>query len=317
MQQSIGFIGLGHMGQPMAWHLLHAGYPLRIYDLDSTKGAALVEAGAMLVGSPGEVVEPGGLVLSMVPNDQALEAIVTGEGGLLERIGVGGVHVSLSTISPDLASRMAAIYDAKGSHFVAATVSGRPDVAKAAQLSILYSGRVSAKERILPLLRVLGNSERLYDLGEYQEAAAGGKLAVNHLIVAIILALADSAALAERCGVPRALLLRIVRESPLFAGSVFAYGDMIAADEYTPALFPVSLGEKDVRLMLEAAAAVGMGLPAAKRFKRCLHQAAEAGWVTEDWAVAARVIAAEAGLVVRQAAAKEDVAVTPPHFITA
>lgn len=152
---------------------------------------------------------------------------------------------------------MAALYATQDSHFVAATVSGRPDVAEAAQLSILYAGPAAAKARFLPLLRVIGNPERLYDLGEHQAAAAGGKLAINHLIVAIILALADSAALAEHCGVPRAMLLRIVRESPLFAGKVFAYGDMIAADTYTSALFPVALGEKDVRLMLEAASARG------------------------------------------------------------
>ncbi len=102
------------------------------------------------------------------------------------------------------------------------------------------------------------------------------------------------------------MLLRIVRESPLFAGKVFAYGDMIAADTYTPALFPVALGEKDVRLMLEAASARGMSLPTAEWFKRYLHQATEAGWETEDWAVAARVIATEDGLTARQVAVGQD-----------
>lgn len=300
MNQSIGFVGVGHMGDPMARNLLRAGYRLRVYDTNPAKVAALVEEGATPASSPGETVESGGLVLSMVPNDAALEQIVLGDEGLLKRLGRDGVHVSLSTISLGTTRRIADRYAEQLCSFITATVSGRPDVAAAALLSVFYAGPVAAKERALPVLQALG--KRLYDLGERQEAATGGKLAINHLIVAIILALADTAALAEKCGVPPETIMRIVRESPLFAGKVFEYGDMIATDDYRPALFPVPLGEKDVQLMLDAGAEVDVALPAAGRFRECLHAAAEEGWNDDDWAVVGRVIAETAGLNVRHAA---------------
>lgn len=290
MHQSIGFIGIGNMGAPMARHLLRAGERLRVYDLDPAKVAALVAEGAASAASPADTAEAGGIVFSMVPNDAALEDIVTGEGGVLERLGAGGVHVSCSTISPHLARRMAALYDQRGSSFVVATVSGRPDVAEAGQLSIVYNGPEEAKARVRPYLSAIGNPDRLYDLGKQQAAAAGGKLALNHLICAIILALADSTALAEQSGIPPASFIRLVRESPLFAGKVFEYGDMIAADTYQPALFPVPLGIKDIQLMLEASKAVGVQLPTAERFLDCLRQAETVGRSQDDWAVAARAI---------------------------
>ena len=83
MSESIGFIGLGNMGQPMAGNLLKAGFRLRVYNRDASKAAPLVAQGAQLVSHPGEVVEPGGIVITMVANDDALESVVLGEEGFL------------------------------------------------------------------------------------------------------------------------------------------------------------------------------------------------------------------------------------------
>jgi 3-hydroxyisobutyrate dehydrogenase-like beta-hydroxyacid dehydrogenase len=301
MQQSIGFIGTGHMGLPMAQNLMRAGYALRVYDVDPAKTDALVTLGATRVACPGEAVEPGGIVVSMVPNDQALEAIVAGEGGLLERMGAGGVHVSCSTISLPMTQHVTERYSKQESAFVTATVSGRPDVAADGQLSVFYAGPEEAKARVLPLLRVLGNPERLYDLGEHPTAAAAVKIAFNYAIAVAILAMAGASTLAEKHGVPRAQFLQMLQASPLFGGKVYeGYGDMIAADQYD-SLFPVALGLKDIELMLETAAQVDMALPVAELYRSYLLRACEAGWEAEDWAVAARVIAQEAGLHVREA----------------
>lgn len=302
MHQPIGFIGVGHMGFPMARNLLRAGYLLHVYDLDQSKVDRLEALGAIRVASPGEAALPGGLVLSMVPNDASLEAIVCGSEGILDRIGAGGVHVSCSTISLPMTRHIAALYADCGSHYLTATVSGRPDVAAAAQLSIFYAGPLEARKRVLPLLSVLGNLERLYDLGEQQEAAAAVKIAFNYPIVLAILAMAGASTLAEKCGIPRATFLRMLQASPLFAGKVYqGYGDMIAADQYEH-LFPVALGLKDIDLMLETAAQVDMGLPVADVYRNYLLRACAEGWAEEDWAVASRVIAREAGLPVREGA---------------
>lgn len=301
-ESSVGFIGTGHMGQPMARNLLRAGISLRVCDNDPAKSGSLTAPGAQQVSSPSEAVEPGGIVISMVNNDQALEEIVTGKYGILERMGRGGIHVSMSTISIPLTQKMAALYAEHGSSYVVATVSGRPDVAEAAQLSIFYAGPQAAKERVLPFLKVLGNPERIYDLGEQAVAAAAVKIAFNYPIPLAIMAMAGAAVIAEKYGVSRQNFLRMFLASPLFSGNVYqGYGAMIADDVFEPALFPVNLGLKDVELMLDAAAHAGFSLPLAELYRDYLQMAIEEGWAEDDWAVAARVIARRADLPIRKA----------------
>ena len=87
MSERIGFVGLGQMGQPMALNLLHAGYKLRVFDVREERMAPLVAEGAEPAVSPGEATSPGGIVLSMVPDDRALLAVALGEGGILSRLG--------------------------------------------------------------------------------------------------------------------------------------------------------------------------------------------------------------------------------------
>src|SRR2546421_1464131 len=163
MSVRIGFVGLGQMGQPMALNLLQTGYKLRVFDVREERMAPLIAQGAEPGTSPGEVTEPGGIVLSMVSDDRALLVVALSEGGILSRLGRGGVHLSLSTVSPDVSAQLAKVYHQQGSHYLAATVLGRPEVAEEARLSIFLSGHPEAKACVLPMLEVLGT--HLYDLG--------------------------------------------------------------------------------------------------------------------------------------------------------
>jgi 3-hydroxyisobutyrate dehydrogenase-like beta-hydroxyacid dehydrogenase len=110
MPEIIGFVGLGQMGQPMALNLLHAGYKLRVFDLREERISPLVAQGAQSEASPGEATEPGGIVLSMVPDDRALLQVVLGESGILSHIGERGIHLSLSTVSPEVSAQLAKVY---------------------------------------------------------------------------------------------------------------------------------------------------------------------------------------------------------------
>ena len=101
--ESIGFIGLGMMGKPMAENLLAAGYRLRVFNRSSDKAASLAESGATVVSAPEDAAETGGIVMSCVADDAALEAVVGRSGELAERLGKGGVHVSMSTVLPETA----------------------------------------------------------------------------------------------------------------------------------------------------------------------------------------------------------------------
>ena len=231
----------------------------------------------------------------MVPDDQALEEIILSEGGILEQLGANGIHLSMSTVSPQSAERFAALYAKHGSYYLAATVLGRPDVAAAAHLSIFLAGPRAAQERVLPLLKVLGKD--IYDVGEGVAAANVVKIAANFLIVSAIEAMGEAAALVEGYGLNRAQFLYMMIASPLFGGAVYeGYGRMIGENHYEEALFPVPLGLKDVDLVLSTAAAVRVPVPLANIARDHLMRAIAEGWAAHDWSVLARAITKEARL---------------------
>jgi len=279
----------------MARNLLKSGFELRVYDKHPEQAAPLVALGAHQAFRLSDVAVPGGMVITMVPDDHALEEVVLSEGGILAQLGESGIHLSMSTVSPQVAERLAALYATHGSYYLAATVLGRPDVAAAARLSIFLAGPRAAQERVLPLLRVLGKD--IYDLGEAAAAANVVKIAANFLIVDAIEAMGEAAALVERYGLNRAQFLHMMVASPLFGGAVYeGYGRMIGENQYEPALFPVPLGLKDVDLVLSTAAAMYVPVPLASVAREHLLRAIEEGWAAHDWSVLARVIATEARL---------------------
>jgi len=288
-EQRIWFVGLGQMGQPMALNLLKAGVDLCVYDLNEERVAPLIALGASQAFRLQDVGEPDGIVLTMVPDDAALLAVTEGAGGLVKRLGMGGIHLSLSTISPHVSEHLAQQYRHTGGYYLSATVLGRPDVAANAALSIFLSGAACAKRRVFPLLEVLG--KRMYDLGEDVKAANVVKLGANFLILAALEAMGEAASFVEHAGVDRALFLRMMVESPLFAGAVYeGYGKMIGRQDYSDARFPVPMGLKDARLVLQAAEYTGVPLPLAQLAHAHLLAAHARGRAREDWSVLAEFV---------------------------
>ncbi len=163
MKESIGFVGLGNMGQPIARNLLKAGYQLRVYNRDARKAEALVAEGAHQRTRPGDVVAPGGIVITMVSDDAALENMTLGEGGILEHLEPGGMHVVMSIISPASTRKMTDLHTRRNCAYIAAPVFGGPDKAAAQKLWICLAGASRAKERVHPILLHLGQG--IFDFG--------------------------------------------------------------------------------------------------------------------------------------------------------
>jgi 3-hydroxyisobutyrate dehydrogenase-like beta-hydroxyacid dehydrogenase len=286
---TIGFIGTGNMGSPMSRRLLDAGFRVRVHDRAGNNGETLAAHGAFVLGSVAEATEPGGVVISMVTDDAALRQISLDPGGVLDGLGSGGVHVSMSTISPRLSDELTERYRERGNEYLAAPVLGRPDAAAAGRLSILIAGHPDAKRRVMPAMRAIG--AKVHDFGERPGSANAAKVTINFLIMAAIEALAEAGGLADRAGVGRTELLDALLDS-LFGGAVYrGYGPMIAEHRYTPALFRVGLGIKDATLAERLAAEVGAELPIASLARQHLEAADAAGWGSEDWAVIGRVLA--------------------------
>ena len=294
MNNIVGFIGLGSMGLPIAMNLLESGYKLRVYNRTLQKAQPLVDKGAELGKSPADVVEPGGIVISMLANDQALEDVVLGENGILEKLGSGGIHISMSTVSPTTAENLAQRHEQKGTHYLAAPVFGRPDAAAARKLWICLSGNGTAKERVLPLLNVLG--QKVFDLGEQVGAANVVKLSGNFLIISAIEAMAEAFTLAEKNGIERSQVAELFGQT-LFACPIYQnYGRMIAQEQYEPAGFKLALGLKDVELALQTAKESQMPMPFASLVRDRLISAIAKGRGDIDWTGLALGVSEEAGL---------------------
>ena len=106
MDRDIGFIGLGNMGLPMARNLLQRGFRVRVYSRTRSKARDLAHLGAVAVDVPADTVAADGLVITMVADDQALQAVTLGPGGIGARLSRGGLHVSMSTVSPELVRKL-------------------------------------------------------------------------------------------------------------------------------------------------------------------------------------------------------------------
>ncbi|WDL97579.1 NAD(P)-dependent oxidoreductase [Alicyclobacillus sp. ALC3] len=294
MSENIGFIGLGNMGQPMAMHLVKGGYQIKVYNRTADKAKDLVSAGAELASSPADAVTPGGVAITMVANDKVLEEMVLGENGFGEKLGQGGVHLSMSTVSPETARKLATYHAERGSHYVAAPVFGRPEAAAAHKLFILSAGSKEAKERVRPLQEAIG--QRIFDVSEEPGNANIVKLGGNFLIMAAMEAMAEAFNLAEKNGIDRALAAEVYANT-LFNCTVYhGYGEMIANKTFEPAGFSVTLGLKDCNLVLKEANETNNPMPLASLLHDRFLASVARGRAKQDWSAVSRIAAEEAGL---------------------
>jgi 3-hydroxyisobutyrate dehydrogenase and related beta-hydroxyacid dehydrogenases len=295
-KETLGFIGVGAMGLPMATNLLAAGFPLRVYNRTAHKAAPLAEQGATVCESPAEVAEGAGIVLTILADDAAVEAVTLGEEGLLDALEPGGLHLSMSTISPATAKRLAQLHDLHDTVYLGAPVFGRPDAAAAKGLRVLVSGGDAAvRERVRPVLEALGNG--VFDFGDDPAAAHVVKVCGNFLIGAAIEAMAEGYTLAEKNGVDRQAFHDFLTQT-IFACAIHQnYGKLVAAHAYEPAGFTVPLGLKDATLARDLAWQSQTPLPLAGIVQDRLLAARAKGRDTMDWACLALESSEAAGLL--------------------
>jgi 3-hydroxyisobutyrate dehydrogenase-like beta-hydroxyacid dehydrogenase len=294
MSKTIGFIGLGKMGEPMARNLLRAGYRLRVYNRTSSKAQALAGEGAEVVENLRDVVEPDGVVVSMVAGDHALQEVVLGEKGIDNALGPGGIHVSMSTVSPQTAQKLAAHHEKQGTAYLAAPVFGNPEAAIAKKLWVCLAGDGKAKVRARPILEALG--QEIFDFGEKPEAANVVKLSGDFLVGAAIEAMAEAYTFAEKNGVSREDVAELFSQTFLACPLYQNYGKVIATQAYQPAGFKVSLGLKDMNLLNRVAAASRTPMPLGTLLQERLQAAVNKGRSDMDWTALAIGASEDAGL---------------------
>jgi len=292
--KEIGFIGLGNMGQPMVLNLLKAGFKVKVYNRTASKASDVVAAGAEQVNRPCDVTTSDGIVVTMVANDQVLEELVYSQDGIGARLGTDGIHLSMSTVSPETSRKLAQYHQEKGSFYIASPVFGRPEAAAAQKLWILSSGNHVAKEKIKPVLEALG--QRVFDLGEEPGNANVVKLGGNFMIMAAMEAMAEAFNLAEKNGMDRETVAEVY-SSTLFNCTVYnGYGSMIAKKKFEPAGFQLALGLKDCNLVLDEANNTKTPMPLANLVHNRLLSSTAKGRGNLDWSALTKLTNEEAGL---------------------
>ncbi len=257
---TIGWIGLGNMGTPMAQRLLAAGYPVVVYNRSKEKEAALIATGASLPSdrqrppalgasptsapTPASLIRAATIVVIMISDDQAIRDIFDGENGLLSAATSGKLIINMSTVSPAISKEFAARCQKQGNQYLDAPVSGSVKQAQEGQLVVMVGGNASAFEQATPVLRELG--KLVIRIGDHG-AGNTAKLAINLLLSFHAQGLAEATLFADAHGVRKQDFLEIFNNSAM--ANVFGKikGDAILSENYKPA-FALKHIAKDLRL---------------------------------------------------------------------
>ena len=291
---NIAFLGLGNMGSPLARRLLDAGHTLTVFNRTAGRAKPLERAGAKLASSPADAARHAEVMITMVGDDDALEAVLLGEHGALGTLPRGGIHVSMSTVSPALVRWLDDRHGVAGQTLVSAPVFGRPDAVQAGKLWIVVAGPEPAVARVRPLFEAMGQG--ILPVGTSPSRANVVKLAGNFLLASVIEALGEAVAFARKHDLDPAVLLDIVNGKLLRSPVYENYGKMILEERYEPAGFRLRWGLKDVSLALAAAEDAGVPMPLASLMRDQYLSAMARGMGDLDWSALARVAAQNAGL---------------------
>jgi len=276
---TVGWIGTGRMGYQLALRLLNAGYDVAAYNRTRAKCEPLAEHGAKIVDSPVEVADRD-IVFTMVSADKDLEAVISGDGGLLTGSDTPKIIVDSSTVSTEASARIRALIEETGAQFLAAPVSGNPKVILAGKLTVAASGPREAFDVVEPLLRAWGRGVTYVGEGEVARLV---KIAHNVFLGVVIQSLAEITVLAERGGVSRAAFLQFLNDSVM--GSAFSRykSPALVNLDFHPTFTNVLL-RKDLQLGLSAGKELGVPMPLAAATDMLIAQAIGAGYTADDFA---------------------------------
>ncbi|MBK5962999.1 2-hydroxy-3-oxopropionate reductase [Thiocystis minor] len=286
MTNSIGFIGLGIMGCPMALNLRRAGFDLAVYARRAESMRPLAEAGARICASPAEVARRADVIFTMVADTPDVEAVILGENGVIEGARAGAAVVDMSTISPSVTRVIAERLHERGVDMLDAPVSGGEAGAVNGTLSIMVGGPTTVFERVRPLLDVMGgNIVHLGDSGAGQICKACNQI----LVGATIAGVAEALLLAQSAGVDPAK----VRTALLggFANSrvLEVHGQRMIDGDFSPG-FKARLHRKDLRIVTETAQELGLNLPSVDLLAQSLNALVEQGLGELDSSALYRVL---------------------------
>ncbi|ABY36531.1 MAG TPA: NAD(P)-dependent oxidoreductase [Chloroflexus aurantiacus] len=253
MSERIGFIGLGIMGRGMAANILRAGFPLTVWNRTPGRADELVAAGAQLATSPADLAARSDIVISCVSDTPDVEAVLFGPQGVIEGARAGMLVIDMSTISPQGAQQFAARLHDHGIGFLDAPVSGGSEGAARGTLSIMVGGPAPLVERAMPVFQAMGKT--ITHVGDHG-AGQTVKLVNQILVVGTMLAISEALVFAQASGVDLEKTLAAVSGGAAGSWMLSNRGPQVIRRDWRPG-FTIDLQQKDLRLVLAAADAVG------------------------------------------------------------
>jgi len=263
----VSIIGLGSMGTAMAHRLLDQGFDLDFWNRSAKDVDGLLSKGARQVELSDALHND--FFLSLLSNDDAALDVFSDEH--LEKAKPGSIHINMSTLSPAASETLAERHSKHGIGYVAAPVLGRPIAITSGKLLVVAAGKAESIEAAAVIFDKI--SAQHWNVGEDHAKSNFVKLGVNYNLIHALQAIGESVALVESAGVDANTFMEILTHTA-FTGSAYAgYGPMIVNRAYTPRGFSMALGLKDVKLVEDAAASLGLTLPVATVLHQLFDQA--------------------------------------------
>jgi len=285
-EMQLGFIGLGTMGRPMALHLMRGGHTMAVYARRPETARPLIDEGAVVCPSPAAVAERSNVIFTMVTGTSDVEQVVLGSGGITEGVQAGAILIDMSTIDPIATQAVARVLADQGVDMLDAPVSGGPQGARDALLTIMVGGSSVALERARPLLALLGPT--VIHLGK---SGAGQTTKACHQLALLVTAqgVAEALTLAGRCGLDVERVRHVMREGVASSRVLDLFGAKMASRDFNAGI-ESRLYHKDLGIVLGLAHDCNTALPAAALTMQFLNALIGRGRGHDDLAALVTVI---------------------------
>jgi len=295
MAETVGFIGLGVMGRPMAKHLIAKGHALVVHNRSQPPVDDLAAAGAARASSPADVANRSDVIITMLPDTADVERVIAGPDGIVTGLKPGAIVVDMSSISPVATRRLASLVASKGGTMLDAPVRGGEIGAINASLSIMVGGDAGAFARVRPILACMGQADRIVHIGPQPGSGQICKVCNQIAIGGALAGVSEAFAIARKAGVDAAL----VRQALLggFASSrvLEVHGERMLKGNYTPG-FRTRLYQKDLRIANETADANAVAIPATAVVTQLVNALVASGGGDLDYSAIGTVVFEMAGL---------------------
>ena len=283
---TIGWLGTGVMGEPMAGHLLEAGHSLVVHTRTRKKADFLIARGAEWGDTPRELAQKSDFVFTMLGYPSDVEEIYCSEDGVLAGCQSGSVLIDMTTSSPDLAKRIARKALERGTDAIDAPVSGGDVGAKSGKLAIMCGGEKSAFEKVLPLLKLMGDKVELFG-----SSGAGQRVKMSNqiLIASTMVGTVESLLYAERSKLDLMQVIGLIGQGAAGCWSINQLGPRMAKEDWEPGFF-VKHFVKDMGIALDDAGRMGLKLKGLELARDFYERVKDAGFADKGTQVLLRVL---------------------------